>query len=288
MNAFRALMTGLIDYAGLFPPASLNMEQALRNYDSYTSGEHAWMLGRFIVPAARLGEFETAYANMGSVGTWRLSAIASADDAERVRAFNAKYASGGPRIDAIEVKVSTAAEIRTARQSYGPSMALFFEAPLADIPDLLPAMATSEAYAKVRAGGISAADIPSTAAIFDFLQSAIGTRVPFKATAGLHHPLRSERPLTHERGAPSVVMHGFVNVFVAAVVLYNRINDDDAVSILNETDAAAFTFDNDELRWRDRVTLAGERIAEARHLALSFGSCSFGEPVADLQGLGWL
>src|SRR5207244_8426599 len=55
-RSLQALLTGLIDYAGLFPPASLSMEQALANYARYREGEHAWMLGRFVVPAARAAE----------------------------------------------------------------------------------------------------------------------------------------------------------------------------------------------------------------------------------------
>ena len=61
MSAIKALMTGLIDYAGLFPPASLDMETAVRNYRSYLHGEHAWMLGHFVLPANRLREFSDAF-----------------------------------------------------------------------------------------------------------------------------------------------------------------------------------------------------------------------------------
>ncbi len=59
----RALLDGLIDYAGLFPPAALGMEDAVASYATYRRGPFAWMLGRFIVPAARLGEFEQAAAS---------------------------------------------------------------------------------------------------------------------------------------------------------------------------------------------------------------------------------
>ena len=53
------LRWGLIDYAGLFPPAALAMDDAVGRYARPTgAGRDAWMLGRFIVPASRLGEFE--------------------------------------------------------------------------------------------------------------------------------------------------------------------------------------------------------------------------------------
>ena len=47
-------MHGLIDYAGLFPPASLDLAAAVRNFTWYRLGDDNWMLGRFIVPASRL------------------------------------------------------------------------------------------------------------------------------------------------------------------------------------------------------------------------------------------
>ncbi len=61
MNAVQALLTRLIDYAGLFPPASLPMKDAVRNYLDYDAGGQAWMLGRFIVSVDRLPEFEQVF-----------------------------------------------------------------------------------------------------------------------------------------------------------------------------------------------------------------------------------
>lgn len=56
----RALLTGLIDYAGLFPPAGLSMAQVVANYASYQRRPDHWALGRLVVPVARLAEFEAA------------------------------------------------------------------------------------------------------------------------------------------------------------------------------------------------------------------------------------
>src|SRR5262245_39353072 len=54
--SLRALLNGLIDYAGLFPPARLPLSESLTNYLRYRSESESWMLGRFICPASRLGE----------------------------------------------------------------------------------------------------------------------------------------------------------------------------------------------------------------------------------------
>src|SRR5271166_5986544 len=65
--SLRALMTNVIDYAGLFPPAQLPLDQALRNYASYREGPDAWMLGRFVCPAAKLAEL-TSFPPLSVVG----------------------------------------------------------------------------------------------------------------------------------------------------------------------------------------------------------------------------
>ena len=57
-DAFRAFMEGLIDYAGLFPPARLDLDVAMKDYLRYQEERSSWMLGRFIIPAARLAELE--------------------------------------------------------------------------------------------------------------------------------------------------------------------------------------------------------------------------------------
>src|SRR5215475_5990741 len=95
------LLSGLIDYAGLFPPAALDMPTAARKYAEYREGEYRWALGRFIVPAARLDEFEKAAEGILPDGGWegddfwRLSVLGGGDlsfDLNRIAEFNKKYA----------------------------------------------------------------------------------------------------------------------------------------------------------------------------------------------------
>src|ERR1035438_1634039 len=79
-GACSVLLRELIDYAGLFPPASLGMGAAVADYDAYSRSEWNWMLGRFIVPVSRLGEFEEAFAGLPipldeDLMGWRLSAL---------------------------------------------------------------------------------------------------------------------------------------------------------------------------------------------------------------------
>src|SRR5262245_41758143 len=121
-HSLRDLLLGLIDYAGLFPPASLDMTTATRKYAEYLEGKYCWALGRFVVPIARLDEFEKAVERILPAGDldggwegnefWRLSALGGGDlsyDLNRIAKFNQKHAmsdssEGAAIIDAIEIK----------------------------------------------------------------------------------------------------------------------------------------------------------------------------------------
>ena len=81
------------------------------------------------------------------------------------------------------------------------------------------------------------------------------------------------------------MMHGFLNVFLAAAFAWS--GQRDIEPILNETDPRAFSFEP-VARWGNKL-LTVEQIRDARtNFAHSFGSCSFEEPVQDLKELGLL
>jgi hypothetical protein len=228
-RAKEELLAHLIDYAGLFPPASLSMEEAVRNYESYRRGAFAWMLGRFIVPAARAHEVPADFP---------LSVLGDAD------------------YEVIETKEIVEPKGRTV---YVEGVAV-------------AELAGRGLRAKIRTGGVTPDAFPSVNAIARFIRECRDHDVAFKATAGLHHPLRCVKPLTYEANAPTGTMHGFLNVFLAAAL------PDRAKEILM-MDAAAI----------ERLDVSPDEIEIMRKTrAISFGSCSFEEPVADLKELGWL
>lgn len=246
--ALHALTRKLIDYAGLFPPAGLSIEAAVASYRRYQESEHNWMLGRFVVSAAQLGYISADFDGPLAVLT----------DTDHSRAAT------------IESKKT----VRTSKPTY-------CEASLEDL-DEVKAM---QSFAKIRTGGITAEAIPSIEAVGAYIAACAARRLPFKATAGLHHPVRSIHPLTYDAAAPSAMMHGFINVFLAAAFAWHGERQID--QILAETDPDAFRFD-DRAHWRER-SLRADEVGEARrNFAHSFGSCSFEEPVNDLQSLGWL
>jgi hypothetical protein len=244
--ALHALLEGLIDYAGLFPPAALSMQDAVRNYARYGEGEYAWALGRFVVPADRAHEVPPEFPQ----------SVLGLD----------------------EVKAASTEDVaRIAREAGGRTV--YVE--IADLA-LLDAIAEHGLRAKIRTGGVTVDAFPPIGDIARFLRACKAKGVAFKATAGLHHPLRCVKPLTYASGAPTGTMHGFLNVFLAAALLEH------ADAILAEEDARAFAFDEEGAAWRGhRVSTQALRTMR-REFATSFGSCSFEEPIGDLRALGWL
>ena len=264
----RALLYRLIDYAGLFPPAALSMDEAVRAYAAHRDGEHGWMLGRFVVAAERLKEFESAAASFP--GPWPVSILGSALPESTVA-----------RIESLETK--------WGRHSGLPGVELFVELALdEDLAWNIARLKKAGARAKIRTGGLTPEAIPSSPDVARFLALCAAEDVPFKATAGLHHPLRCTRPLTYEPDSPLGRMHGFLNLFLAAVFTRQGLDAGEAAEMLEEDALRAFRIADGRIGWR-RHTVDFMEIEAARSgFARSFGSCSFEEPAADLKDLGLL
>ena len=308
MLALRTLLAHVVDYAGLFPPAGLAMAPAARLYAAYRGGDARWMLGRFVVPVARLEELEAAAGALLPVNAelpdapapWTLSALVGSDvaaDLRAVVAFNARHAPGaeGGRavIDALEAKAAAPDDVARladalARAGLRDRAALYVELPFgAEAAPYATMAAAHGARLKLRTGGITADAFPPPAAVLDFLAACEAHDVTGKCTAGLHHPLRAEHALTYEPECARGTMFGFVNVFLAAALLRAGHAPADVAPLLEERDPAAFDFDDAGAGWRGlRADVAAIADARARRL-VAFGSCSFDEPAHDLQTLGW-
>src|SRR3954464_5078190 len=104
----------------------------------------------------------------------------------------------------------------------------------------------------MRTGGVTADAIPSAREVGRFIARAAELLVPFKATAGLHHPICGDHPLTYDDGAPHARMFGFLNIFAAAVFAQSRTHERAIVELVEESEASAFRFGEHELNWRGR------------------------------------
>jgi hypothetical protein len=294
VKAVDALLAGLVDYAGLFPPASEGMREALENYASYREGDDRSALGRFIVPASRLKELEVAGRDLLERGTWsepwRLSALVSGDvraAAEEILRFNSHRSSGAKGghavIDVAELKARTIDDIENQRSNLPDDLITYFEIPIdGDVTPLMKAIARVGARAKVRTGGVTRESIPPAHAIIDFIAACAREGVSFKATAGLHHPIRGSYRLTYEPDSPIGTMYGFLNIFVASALMYSGADRETAIAALEEDDPGAFVFEDDAIVWRDRRITTDQIEASRRGFSTSFGSCSFREPVDEL------
>lgn len=289
-GALGALLSGLVDYAGLFPPAALPMREAVRNYGRYRVSAQQGMLARFVLPASRLGEFaEVALLarHAGDFGPWPLAVLASASDASALDAFDASHGTVA-RVDSIEAKAEDAATVAALAAAF-PARTVYVEVPVRSDPSALIAACKAHGLrAKIRTGGVTADAFPSREEVLRFLVACVAQGVPFKATAGLHHPLRGEYPLTYAPDAARGAMYGFLNVFLAALLLREGYAASEVAPALEERDASSIVVGTDGITWCGR-SVSTARIADARAaFAGSFGSCSFEEPVQDLVSLSLL
>jgi hypothetical protein len=296
MSAIHALLSESIDYAGLFPPAGLGMAQAVVNYDSYRAGPHDWALGRFVVPAGRLVELEQAAVGLlPEADGWRIAALLGPDPARELDAigeFNCRHAAegaGAAAVDVVEARADSAEAAEGLLSRIPAYLQPYIEIPVSRDPaPLATAVGRAGGRLKVRTGGVNADAFPSAADLARFLRAAAGAGVPFKATTGLHHPLRAEYRLTYEPGSACATMFGFLNLFLATAFVSAGMDDAAVERLLEERDLRALRFDADGVEWRGQ-RLALDTIRRTRESAIvSFGSCSFTEPIADLQSLDLL
>ncbi len=277
----RALLEGIVDYAGLFPPASLDVSSAVRNYQSYRAGPDRWMLGRFVVGVAKLPELRSTITSLrGKDGPWPLSVVAP--DAAAATSVLRTLDDAILRIESVEVRATTPTEVLLVSRAAPKTRAVYVEVPLDHTaPAMLDAIVTAKLRAKIRTGGVTARAFPSASEVIAFLRACLDRNLPFKATAGLHHPLSGPYRLTYD-GPAQGQMYGYLNVFLAAAFMKQGLSDQEALQLLAESDPGAIVIEDQEIRWRDQA-LDAEFVRTVRsRLATSFGSCSFREPVDEL------
>jgi hypothetical protein len=256
-SARLKLFERLIDHAALFPPASMPMPEAIEADRRARASEHAWMLDRFIVPASKLDELPP--------GAPRLSVVLDGGEGDLER-----VAATPHEVELVEAKIDPEwiPDTQALVNQKLPGVRAFWElSPGRGLRGAVAAVREAGAGAKIRCGGTT---LPTVSDVADFVAACRDAGVPFKATAGLHHPIRSGD------------RHGFLNLLAAAVFA-----DGDLEAIVGEEDPGAFELDESGFAVRGHRADAAA-IAEARRLFVAFGSCSFDEPTGDLVALGLL
>lgn len=314
----RSFLGSLVDYAGLFPPAALDVAPAVAEYARHRGEPEAWMLGRFIAPAGRLPDIAVAAEPFLAAGTvWPFSIlVGDREDQGKARAAVVAQAKAIHRfterlshrvlVASLEAPIPLGSadamadfvpEFLTALAAEGlAGREIFLELPAGgDDEHLLAAMASaaedladredgfSLIGAKLRCGGVTAEAFPDCERVARVIHRAAALALPIKCTAGLHHPVR------HRATRPDVMMHGFLNVFGAGLLA--RVLQLDLPALIEcvaETDPKAFTLNAAGFGWREH-RVAADDIQRARdNFLCGFGSCSFAEPRADLQAMAIL
>jgi hypothetical protein len=143
--------------------------------------------------------------------------------------------------------------------------------------------AVGSAGFKLRCGATDTAAAPSPETVAATIALCRDFDIPMKFTAGMHLPLRSRCRVTGD------MQHGFLNVFAAA--LLSRVaplSTAELADCLGDEDPADFLFTDEWFHWRDRAISTMEIHKIRRERVLSFGSCSFEEPIEGLVALGLL
>jgi hypothetical protein len=236
-DARVALLSGLIDHAPTFPPASLPPREALAEDRLARATEERFMLGRLVWPASRWDALGDEQRGVSVV------LDAPLPDDGRVESVELRISGDVDRLDGevyVEVPASAVEELRRLRER--------------------------GLRAKVRCGG---AEVPTIEELAGFIRACRAEGIVFKATAGLHHALRTDTE------------HGFLNLLAAVVF-------GDEEQALAETDRDVFGLTAESFSWRGRTAQADLLSTARRDLFHAIGSCSFFEPVGELRDLDML
>ena len=310
MPRSHALLAGLFDYAGLFPPASRSLADVVNDYACYRVSPDGWMLGRLIVPASELPALSALggrFPRDANELPWRIAALVGADsqaDLDAVSAFNSTHADptdGAALVDCIEVRAETVDDVRASRMWASRGFDVYCEVPLGESMErVLDAVARMGLHAKVRTGGTVLGAMPSTEALAAFLCGCVARGVVAKATAGLHHALTGTYSLTDDAGSACDSMLGYLNVVLGAGIVEGAGRSASqsrevrtAVAHLLGVQTAPTWLGHGLIEWRgshgpviegplDHFAMAG------RGLVRSIGTCSFEEPVSDARRIGLL
>lgn len=320
MQASDSLFSGVVDYAGIFPPAALSLDSAVYNYSAYLGTSDSWMLGRFVCPANRLHELLPHLGLFTSSRPCRLTVLVGGEardlgflpaldaDLKRINSF-LDEAAGAFQVDSVECKLPLddlgrdvpveqfLNRLSHALQSYFKrKVTAFLEVPPTDAsttgpgrwaPFLASAIRENsndvQLAAKLRCGGPVGATIPEIRQLARTIYSFAEHRIFWKATAGLHHPFRTRIAGTGD------VMHGFVNLLIGSVLTYSKkLALPELEALIAEEEPERFVVGDGGLAWRGVRANNEEVVRARREFILSFGSCSFEEPRDELRAAGMI
>ncbi|WP_138432040.1 hypothetical protein [Fodinibius saliphilus] len=321
--SLKAFMKGIIDYAGLFPPADLSLDTAIRKYSMYRKIDDSWMLSRFIMPGWQLDELKPygeelfqegepfAFSVLGK-GTETVSDYQEHLE-ELIDVLQRFHATHGDRVttDILEIKLpreavfayddKLLAEIYTETLERMDSSAstpneIFFEGyfdknwkkEVGLAIEMLHSVNADFDGANVKQGAFKLRCGGVKADMFPSVeQVAFALNKVREQNIAIKCTAGLHHPIRHYADSVNTKMHGFLNVFGGAMLSYaHDLSNNQLEEIIRDEDPDRFSFDDEGFYWND-LKVSTKEIAELRDVALiSYGSCSFDEPREDLEQLG--
>jgi len=330
-KSFEKFSYGIIDYAGMFPPAKLPFAESFENFLLYRESNHRDFLARFVLPLDAFAPFCDAMSanpqpnhpvHITTLGGEKHKELTSVEEFSLELSYLKSLQESHPNdlvIDSYEVRLSVPMlsalaidpnrdaaigklgkfgdDVVTSLQNReNDGLICFFELPYNGFTVAAPTfeMVTevlsrinvslnklgvkARVGLKLRCGGER---IPPSYLIAAILKQCIERKLPFKATQGLHHPYFSNS--RDEK-------HGFISLFAAGIIACSnpQLTEEQLAEIVSEGKPEKFVFSDNELVWDGKYHATNQQIEEARHILISFGSCSFEEPLDDLKASGLL
>ena len=306
LDARQAALNGLFDDAAVFPPANRPMEDALASHRGHQGGDRGWLVNRFLIRASQAGELPELLEDpdelqLGVVlgrtagGTFAecvgadLASITGLARDRRIRLTGLELSLDGD--DAEGEVAGILAALQGAR--FPENLTLAIEVPvsgrsagevLRGISAIAGARAPGGRYAdgliaKVRCGGTVASAIPADLEVAGFIRACAKEQVPFKATAGLHHPSRTTN---EDHGG---LEHGFLNVLAAATAAFQG----ERLDVVEDHLGRA----GDQFKLGPGAMIVGDDVVEGQTLAAvraqffrGIGCCDILDPITDLAQMG--
>lgn len=273
MSRHQRLFAHLLDDASMFPPGSMDLDAAVRAHARHLASGHGWLVGPLVV-----AESDVTRVGVASARAPVAVSVTASDLPGLGHVVRNSRTIAGVRVRSVEVPLGerTQAEevvdlVAAARADC--TIRVYVELPRDERRDeVVASLAGTNHFAKVRTGGVDADLYPDETELAAILALLISSRVPFKATAGLHHALRNVDRVT------GFEQHGFLNVLAAVDLLILGGTASEAAGRLAEREADSV------VAW---VRAATDRASPIRSALRSFGTCSISDPRDELAELGF-
>ena len=323
-KSFYSFMQGIIDYAGMFPPANLELTPAFSNYLDYINSDDEWMMDKFVCSMRSFEEITDTDSNVykllqdydskrlisfSLLLTGGMTAKEFLKSLEAELKFIKYFTDNNTNTEANSFEVKIPIELFERHNANGLKTFLNDCSNFLDNFDmsksiifLEPAVNDNYEFMFEKLAHTSA-EIENQGRFGFKLRTGGITPELYPSTEQAAFALKTckdnmvrfkataglHHAVRHYNDSVSTKMHGFLNIFGAGVLAFsNPLSLKEINDIVKDEKAASFIFTEDEFRWND-VPASAENITKARNeFVNSFGSCSFDEPKDDLKKLNLL